>query len=436
LPIDVTHTEILIAEHSVTDATVIAEFLVAEEAGKDPEAILDSLLHLGAKVAALGSSTANADKIEASVDQAKAAIREVAESFGDTIERQVAGFTAEDGTLITGFHGILDGFKAEIDEMTAGEDSPLRALMLKSLDEAKARIREDIETQVARQRKELVDLLDPSSPTSPLKSLTEKIDSLEGAVNRVHLEVAKDAAVAEVVEGGTKGGLDYEDEAVEAVQRLAVMAGDDCEPVGHLTGRIPRKKMGDAVVDLRVGATVADRMVVEAKNKALTKHDWDIECKGSKQNRGASGFLGLCKHLDDMPNGSRIVILDSRSIVLAYDPEVDDFQLLFLVYHLVRMNVLSSSGSLDEFNVVEIRTRLDEALKSLELFDDVTKQASAIQNAAAKIKKHSEDIRSGVTGNLSAALRAISVESNIEELAPFEPPALDEGEGDAGELPA
>jgi hypothetical protein len=425
--------EIRIVEHIVTDVTVVAEFAAAAEAGKDPEAFLDSLLNLGAKVVALGSSTASAQKIDASVDQAKSAIKEVAENFGETIERQVAGFAAEDGTLVKGFTGILDQFKVQIDEMTAGEDSPLRAAMLKSLEDAKAKIHDDVVAQVANQKKEIADLLDLSSPLSPLRSLSERLDALQGAVAKVHLEVAKEVAVAELVEAGTQGGLDYEDEVVGIVQRLAAMAGDDAEACGNVTGRIPKSKKGDAVVDLRVGATIADRVVVEAKNKALSKLDWERECQGSKQNRAANGFIGLCKHVEDMPNASRMLILDSQSIVLAFDPEHDDGQLLFLVYQLVKMNTLSSSGRLDEFNIVEIRKSLDDATKALDRFDNLTKNASAIENSVAKIKQDALAIRSIITESLGAAQLAMSIESNLEELDGLHPLALEEPDAEDDE---
>ena len=247
---------------------------------------------------------------------------------------------------------------------------------------------------------------------------------------KVHLEVAKEVAVAELVESGTQGGLDYEDEVVGIVQRLAAMAGDDAEACGNVTGGVPKSKKGDAVIDLRVGATIADRVVVEAKNKALSKLEWERECQGAKQNRAANGFIGLCKHVEDMPNASRMLILDSQSIVLAFDPEHDDGQLLFLVYQLVKMNTLSSSGRLDEFNIVEIRKSLDDATKALDRFDSLTKNASAIENSVAKIKQDALAIRSVITESLGAAQLAMSIESNLEELGGLHPLALEEPDGE------
>jgi hypothetical protein len=79
--------------------------------------------------------------------------------------------------------------------------------------------------------------------------------------------------------------------------------------------------MGDGVVDLKVGGKVYGRIVVEAKNSKLTKKDWESEAKGSKENRGATGFIGFCKHMQDMPNNSKIMILDPQTIVIQFNPE-------------------------------------------------------------------------------------------------------------------
>jgi len=434
MSVTVTTSSVEIVDVSISDVHIVAEFNAASELGKDPQEFLGSLLSLGAQVVALGSHTASAEKIDASIDQAKASIKEVAKDFEATIEKQVANFAAEDGELVKGFTSIIDQFRVGIEEMTAGEDSPMRSAMLKSLDDAKDKIHKDIKEQVAAQRADMADLLDPHNPTSPLRSLSDKLDVLGSAVEKVQLEMTKEVAVAEYAEAGVEGGLDYEDEAIGWVQQIASLAGDDCVPTGNVTGRVPRSKKGDATVDLKVGANVADRMVVEAKNSPLSKLDWEKECVGSKDNRAANAFIGLCKHFEDMPNGSRLMILDSQSIVLAFDPAKDDAQLLYLVYQLVKMNALSSSGRIDELNIADVRKNLDDAVKALEKFDGLMKEASAIENSASKIKTHASSIRSIVADSLGAAQVAMALDVNFDELAqPIVDHELEEGDDVEGE---
>jgi hypothetical protein len=399
----------------IKDPVVLANVKAATDANRDPEDTVRSMLVLGAQVMSLSSNAAGAETLEASIGHAKQAIQEATQALDDSVKKQLSDVLAEDGQLARNMETVMSSFRGKIEEMTAGEDSPLRTAMLKSLDETQKKIREDVLAQISSQKSQIATLLDPLDPTSPLRSIVEKIETLGKNIDHLKEGLSKEAAVAEIVEAGVFGGLDYEELAVKAVQSIASYAGDDCEPTGNITGRIARSKMGDGVVDLKVGAQVYSRIVLEAKNKALSKLDWEKEAQGSKQNRAAMGFIGLCKHLSDMPNASRILILDSRSIVLAFDPERDDLQLLALVYQLVKLNTLSNAGSSEDIDLGEINNSLEAALKALEKFDLITKNASAIRNAADSITKDANFVRSQISEELENAQNELmrSVRQNV-----------------------
>lgn len=417
MSVEIDGKQVLIRDHVVTDVNVVAEFTVAADAGRAPSEFLNQLLHLGAQVVALGSSTANADKIESSIGSARTAIQEATKGLEDSIAKQVAGFVADDGKLVTGINSIMDDFRGQLESLTADEDSPIRAAVIKSLTEARQKIEADITKQAEQQRREMATMLDPKDPTSPLRSLSDKLDRLNDAVEKVRESQTKEIAVAEALETGVFGGLDYEDVAVQMLQRVAAAAGDDCEATGAVPGRLPRNK-GDAIVDVKVGSSVHSRMVMEAKNKKLTKANWEDERDGSKENRGAVGFIGLCKHIGDMPTGGRIMLLDSTSIVLAFDPEFDDLQLLFLVYHVVRLNCLSGAGQIDELNIAEINRNLEEATRALGGFDSIKKNATSIRNAADKITREADDMAESIRRNLDAARAAILSGLEVEPIGP------------------
>ncbi len=82
MSVELSSNQVLIRDHVVSEAAIVAEFKAASEAGKNIEEFLNAILSLGAQVVALGSNTASAEKIDASVDQAKIAIKEVADNFG------------------------------------------------------------------------------------------------------------------------------------------------------------------------------------------------------------------------------------------------------------------------------------------------------------------------------------------------------------------
>jgi hypothetical protein len=224
----------------------------------------------------------------------------------------------------------------------------------------------------------------------------------------VRQQVTKEATVAQIIAESPEGGNKYEDVAIGAMQIIAGWAGDECEAVGDVVGRVPRSKMGDGVIDLKVGATVFARIVVECKDSNLTKTEWTKEAVGGKANRAATGFIGLCKTLADMPSRNRMVVLDAQSIVLAYDPEVDDPQILHLIYQVVKLNTLRATGNLEDIDMAEINKQLEDALEALKKFDNITKQASAIENSVASIRKDAKAIRSMMTDNIMFVRKAIA----------------------------
>ena len=109
-----------------------------------------------------------------------------------------------------------------------------------------------------------------------------------------------------------------------------------------------------------------------------------------------------------MPNASRLMILDSQSIVIAYDPAQDDPQLLALVYQLVKMNSLANSGNLEDLDVAEVNKNIEEAVAMLSQFDSLQKTAASIENAGKKLKTDLKEIRGYVLERLSNIKSAIS----------------------------
>lgn len=408
MSIDVTKERIVIRELEIDDPSVIAEFWAAQVVGADVVELFVRMLSLGAQVVALGSHAASAEKLDASIGNAKTAIQGAVEGVTIALKTQLSELVDEDGALVRNVSQIVEDLRASLEGMTAGEESPLRVAMLKSLEEAQSRIQADIARQVADQRREMADLLDAEKPTSPLRVLSLKLDALTTSLEEIREERSREIAVAEVVEAGVIGGLEYEDVALTYVQRLASLAGDECERTGNVTGRVSKSKKGDGVIHLMVGGVDQARVVVEAKNKALSRREWEEEAKGAKENRAAGSFLGLCKHVEDMPTGGRLMVLSPTDIVIAFNPESDDLELLTLTYQLLKLNTQRGYGTLDEVNAVIVNEALDEALAALERFDGIGKQVSAIRNAADKIKQDAEGIRESVQRSLQRAAAALS----------------------------
>ena len=68
-------------------------------------------------------------------------------------------------------------------------------------------------------------------------------------------------------------------------------------------------------------------------------------------------------------------MLKDQSVVLAFDPEIDNPDLLRLTYQFVKMNTLSGSGVINELNIAEVNRCLEDAIRGLEKFNSISTKA-------------------------------------------------------------
>jgi uncharacterized protein YdcH (DUF465 family) len=407
VPVEVKSNEVVVTDLVITDPLVVAEFASVAAAGRDAEEHIVAIISLGAQVASFSSAAASSEKLEAAVHHAEGSMKRLSTSLEDTVRKQVASLEDDAGPLATTIKTVLGELEGNIASLTAGEDSPVRESIQRSLDAVRKTLLESLERQNERVSKEIAELLDPEQPRSPLRALKSGVDEVRSALIELRAEQRASLAVAEVNEAGVKGGLDYESDVVAQLQRIAAATGDDCEPTGHLTGRIKGRKTGDAVSTIKHGADVEARIVVEAKNKRLSRTDWDKERREARENRDAVGFIGLCKHLDDMPNASRILAFSPNEIVVAFDPDLDSLDFLYLVYHLVRMQTISKVGELDEVSIVEVNQALADAITAAQRFDQISKSASAVENAGRQIRTQILDLKNDMLSKLRDASNAV-----------------------------
>lgn len=399
--------ELVINGFKIVDTTVISAFNGIVSEGGSAVEYLENIIVLGSKVLGVANAGAGVQRLADGIEETGKVIKQVSQKFSDEINEKVEAITGDDGKLAKLISSQIEEFVEQLEGLTGGEDSPVRKGIKKQMDDMSKKLVDDLLRQGTHQRDQIAKLLDVQDPTSPLRSLSEKLESVSASVKEIHSEITKTEAVAELVEATPVGGNNYEDVAVKALQLIAGRAGDLCVASGDVTGRVSRSKKGDATVDLKVGGATYARIVMEAKNSPLSLLEWEREASGSKDNRAATGFIGMCKYEKDMPNNGRIMILDSQSIIVACDPEKDDAELFALVYQVVKMNTLSTSGSLDELNLAEVNKNLSDAIAALTKFDAITKQVSAIKNSAEAISKEAKSIREGVTLMIESVQKSI-----------------------------
>jgi hypothetical protein len=402
---------------TVTDPTVILAAKGLEAEGKNLADYFTQVITVGVKVLQVAGVSVGVEMLADEIERTKKGLSEHSQKFKDDIKKSISEAVGPEGDLTKSINDLIEGFGDDLGNMAGDENSPIRQGIQKQLDAIAKKLADDFTRASNLQKDEIAKMLDLSNPQSPLKRVGEDLKSIGEVMGQVRERLTQEEVIGELMDLTPQGGNDYESDAISAVQVIAGWAGDDCLAVGHLTGLIPRNKKGDGVVDLKVGANVFARIVVECKDSDLTKADWETESAGGRANRGATGFIGLCKRIEDMPNKSRMMVLDSQGIVLAYNPTVDDPQILHLIYQVVKFNTLRATGNLDEMDMADINRHLEEALAALGKFDSINKSISAIENSAKSIRTDAKTIKDAMTESISAVRTSIA--------RGIEPPALE-----------
>ena len=405
-------------ELETRDSVTVEVVKAAVAAGHDPLAVVETLLTTGARVQQMAGTDEDVRLLKQAVESTQGSmgmeLRNLKEQSGQAIEQltksseqSIKQLTDPSGSLQQNLGRILEEFSANIDKSLTGEDAPVRAMIQRQLGEVRELLTRSVTSSLSDQRTEMAKLLDPTDPTSPLRALVIQLNGVESVLKQVQADVTKQEIEEEALSGTTFGGLSYEDVAAAALLKAASRIGDTCEPTGNKQGLVKNRKSGDAVSSFIGPSGETIRIVMEAKFEKLDTKKWETEAANSRRNRGAVGFLGMCKRLEDMPGGQRLWVKDMKTMVLAFDPEVDDQALLDSVYQLLKLSVLTRVGQVDDNAVAAVAQRLSNTVEKLQRFDEAGRQVSAIENSARKLKELHLEIREGIEEEVRAAQAAL-----------------------------
>lgn len=397
----------------VTAPQVVLAAKAAEADGRDLAEYVTSAIEIGVTALQASSVSIGVEVLAENIDKASANFEKSSGDFQKNIKADLAKILGPEGSFPETLTQRLEEFTESLEELTAGDDSPIGKALQAKLAETARTLKEDFSIATRNQSAHIAKLFDPENAESPLRFIKTEFEAVTSAVREVKQEVAINAKLVEMKAITPIGGREYEDDAIAAVQEVTAWAGDECEATGKLTGAIPRNKMGDGVIDLRAGATVVSRIVVECKDGLNTKNQWLKEMEGAKANRRAKGFIGLCKNVDDMPGRARLVFLDSQSVLLAFDPAQDDVQMLHLIYQMVKMNTMRSAGALDQLDMATVSASLDDSLKAIDDFTEVLKQVKAIENSAKYIRDGIGKSSKRIAENVGIIQEAISASLTV-----------------------
>ncbi len=200
---------------------------------------------------------------------------------------------------------------------------------------------------------------------------------------------------------------------------IAAGLGEEYVDTASTVGYVPRSKKGDGV--LTVGGGTA-RVVFEMTDSART--GWGDYLDEAERNRDASAALGLVRN-PDQNCGQALRVLGSRRVVMAFDPDSDDSELLRTVVMLLRTVAITATVRTGAAEVATAEEKIADALGQLEKIDSIKTAANAIQKNATKIDSESTGIRAATQRLLDEALVALAGATATSE-------PTRSGEGEAG----
>lgn len=404
----------------VTEAVVLgARALAATAQTSEARAVEQMLREVGDKTtettAAAAASTQQA-VIEASKTVARAAA-DAKKAFAEADEQSRRELNAT-------VEAAKRDFNSEILRLLGGERPELVERLQPVLDTFGGALEAKVQSSTGALLDKVARQFDPADPTSPMAkhtaALKQQQEVLATQIEKNHSELTAKleelATVVKVSEAKAqlakvtpiKGGS-YEDQVNGLMDGIAAGLGEEYVNTANSVGHLPRSRKGDGVLTIAGGTA---RVVLEMTDSARSR--WDEYFDEAERNRDAAAALGLVRTSDQ--NAGRVLrVLGPRRVVMAFDPDMDDPELLRTVVQLLRAVALTATLRTAAAEIATAEEKIGSALDQLEKIDSIKTAANAIQKHATKIDSDSMGIRTAIQRLLDEALIALAGASTTSE---------------------
>jgi len=407
----------------VDDPATVRLVRAREEAGEDAAAAIVDALEIGARVLDREQTGANAEFVKTEFEKVSREVevaftekaRTVAEHFGSKVDEV---FGPESGHLAKALERHFS------DESSQAVQHRVRALVAEVMQQSRQDLLRqfsaaDGQNPLADFKAGTLSMIKQASQRqdASLAALLEKLAALEKELQGLRDERQKQLELDVEHERGSAKGREFEELVCEALDRIALAQGDDCEAVGDAKGAT--RKTGDVVVTIAAAAGPGrGRIVFEAKNARLSKPEALRELDRGLRERDADYAVLVVAAEDKLP--ARTVPLreyNGDKLIVVFDPEDGSELALQVAYSLARARVLMArSDGEDAIDAGAVRDQVERALQSME---DVRRVKSQLAGATTSIDT-ARTILEDMAGRVREHLREIE-----GLLAAAAPPAED-----------
>ena len=395
------------------DRIVIERLVVADEAlaawlraqPPDDHAILvERAVRIGLTAIQSVGVTLNVDAVRAEFDRLAESQRAMTERAALALEQTLrANFADGDGRLPRTLEAFL-GDRGKLQATVRDLFDPARK------DSALGRLSTMLESYFDGDASRLATLLDPTRSGSPLhdfraeiaagfKSLEERLVAFQAAASARANERAKSAA---------KGG-DFEDLVESMLGEVARGSGDLLDRTVNDVGATLKSKKGDFVLTVNPGLTRGAelRVVVEAKDRAISVPAMRAELRDAKANRDAA--VGLVVFTPaHAPAGIAPFDVRGDDVWCVLDPEAPEPALFEAAVRLARFLALASLAAREaEVDTATIGVALTGIREALDQIRNLKSQLTSIGNATKAVWTGLDTLRNGVIEQVTRAEAAI-----------------------------
>jgi hypothetical protein len=382
----------------LADAALASSLAERDEA--DRPALVERALRIGLLALQDAATSMDTDVVRREFDkllaQTSAANEQAARAVEDVLR---ANFADGDGRLPRTLERFL------------GDRGALRTFVTDLFDETKrdsaiGRIGGLLGQYFDGDASKLAVLLDPTRLGSPLHQFRVEINAgFKDVMERLAaIEAASKARADERSRGTAKGG-DFEDLLEGMLGELARGSGDLVDRTGTETGAVVGSKKGDFVITLDAKLTRgADlRIVVEAKDRAMSQRAMRDELREARENRGAAVAVAAWTPAH-APSGVAPFAIVGEDVHVVVDPAAPDTAYLEAAIRLARLLALAQLADRDvEVDAAAIRKALTGVRQELETIRALKTQLTSVSETAKAVWMGLDTLRTAILARVAEA---------------------------------
>jgi hypothetical protein len=377
----------------------LAAFLGERPAG-DRGPLVERALRIGMIALQDAGVTVNVDAVRTEFERMIRQSEQVNERAAATLEQTLrANFADVDGRLPRTLEKFL------------GDRGALRAMVDELFDETKrdsaiGRISGMLERYFDGDASKLAHLLDPTRLHSPMHQFRQEIAAgFKGLEERlVAIEAAAAARGAERARSAAKGA-DFEALLSHMLGEIARGAGDLLDVTGLEAGSLIKSKKGDFVLTLDARLTRGSdlRVVIEAKDRAVSMRAMRDELREARENRGAAVAVAVFTPAH-APAGVAPFNLVGDDVYCVIDPEAPEQATLEAAVRLARLLAMTSLAEREvELDAAAVEAALTGIREQLEVVRQLKSQLTSISTATKAVWTGLDSMRSSILSRVAEA---------------------------------